>query len=262
MWHRQSEGDDYAIVAFASVILENLGRRGKPLRFLWYLLNIVLAFIVFPALILAKLDGSITASWGVVFVPVWLIFGLWCCLPCATRELANEVLDDGESMWYFWMISLVMLWTPLLCVLIMVVVRLDGKFIEAVLMFIPFYIADCLLIAVCCFACILAMVDEDGDDRAKEFSVAGSVCVCLATFLPLQIYASIYDNKNGEFPVDGTVAPLIAVMCLIVCVTCCGVWRLWKSSREENFSAAWSMRRCSCRRMRPNTPILPGADMV
>jgi hypothetical protein len=262
MWHRQSEGDDYAIVGFATVILDNLGSRGWTLRFLWCLINVVLAFIIFPALVLAKLNDSVTGSWGLVFVPVWLIFALWCCLPCATNELAHEVLDDRDAIWYVWIISLVVLWTPLLCVLIMVVVRLDGKFIAAALMFIPFYIADFLMIAVCCFVCILAMVDDDDDDRPKELAVASVLFVCLGTFLPLQIYASIYDDKNGEFPVVGTIAPLIAAMCLISCVSCYGVLRLWKSSREEHFSNAWSLSRCSCRRMRPSTPILPGADMV
>jgi hypothetical protein len=250
MWHRQSEGDNYAIAGFARVLLHDLGRRRQGAGFLWYLINLVLAFIIFPALILAKLDGSITASWGVVFVPVWLIFAFWCCFPCA-----HEMLDQ-EAIGYLFIYSLVVLWAPLLCVLIMVVVRLDGKFIEAGLIFVPFYIVDCMLAGVVCFIASIAIVERDG----RPLKIIAALCVCIAAFLPIPIYASFYDSKHGEFPVEGTMAPLIAAMCLLACVTCCGVWRLWKSSRAENFSNAWSLNRCSCRCLRTDTPNLPDME--
>ncbi|RYG54563.1 hypothetical protein EON66_06955, partial [archaeon] len=44
-------------------------------------------FIAFPLALVAKLDGWTDASWGVIFIPAWLAFGLWCCLPCPMSGL-------------------------------------------------------------------------------------------------------------------------------------------------------------------------------
>ena len=254
-WYQQDEGEDYTLGGIVNDGISRLARSrcGTVTRLGWVVANLLLAFVAFPALVYAKLDGLITASWPAVFTPVWLVFGLWCCMPPALSRL----MEERDAMWGVWSMTIIVLWAPLLTTLAMVVARLQGKAIEAVFIFIPLYVVDAGLLLMACVLCIIACVDDS--DRGMMLAILTGICTVLAIFLPAQILASIGDHATGSFPVLGTLVPLVVGMFIVALAACVSAVVACARSRAEHFTDAYSWAPWCCCLRRPRPTLLPGA---
>lgn len=108
-----------------------------------YLLNIIIFYLLLIILqlgmIIVKLTNSIPKSfrnsyqWGIVFIPLWLLFISYCLLPFSKFRI------DAGIFWF----GFNMIWIPLFIFFICLTVKLDhDSSIRIALILIPFYIIE------------------------------------------------------------------------------------------------------------------------
>lgn len=257
MWHNQDDGSERALGGlFAKAINDKMGDdTPRLLRFTWFVLVALLSFVVLPALLQAKLDGQITAHWAAIFSPVWIVSLLFCtCSACAVRKCFRD--SDMSIMLHIFGSFCFLL--PLIIVLVMLVVRLEGiKNIQLSLMFIPFWVADALMIAAgAVMAIALACCNDDDDEPELKVAACGLCCLPICFFLPFQIVGSVYDGLGKEIPAIGMMTPLVVLLFLLACGACGVMCALWSKSRSESFTDAYNLRAWRTGTARP--AIIPG----
>lgn len=210
---------------------------GKFLRGLWLVTFAVLGFIAFPVAVYAKLDGLIAVNWGVVFLPVWAVFFMWCCMPCVASHAVRN-----DSVWPVWATSILLAWVPLLAVLVMVVVRLQGKFITSALLLIPFWLVDAVTLLFAVVMTCLAPIDDDEDDRRMEARAAVALWAVLAAAIPAQVLCAFYDYREGAIRPLGILIPLLVDAVAIAAIAGFGARAVWRRSRETAFTDTYEAR--------------------
>jgi hypothetical protein len=94
-WRDQELGEKYNLVHYAQQLKKYRNgnrccRRSRPVMgcctYSWLLLA--------PILLVLKLEGVISASWPVVFIPLWMLLPLTCCLPWMG---VFPFADDGDG---------------------------------------------------------------------------------------------------------------------------------------------------------------------
>jgi hypothetical protein len=267
MCNRQDDGNDYTPWGFFRAWIEATkgGRSsGGCYTFFstaWMFLACLLAFVIFPICLWAKLSGRVDSNWAVVFLPVWFVFLLWCCTPCCSGRVVEEITGDSDdSVWGYWGVSLIALWAPLLATLAMVVARLEGKYIASALMFIPFWIVDACLLLFTIVIAIVAATDDDPDDKKREWTACGVMAGLLVMWLPAQITAAVYDSKYGYISPLGFCIPILLGLIVIGGFGCWCSFKLLQTSRRDSWSdvyraATWTRGGGN---LRGGAGILPG----
>jgi hypothetical protein len=218
-----------------------------------YLLSMLsLAFVIFPALILAKLTGQFKGTWHLVFVPLWLLFAGWCCIPWA----ATTALSVQERKKCFFL-SL-FLWLPIVVVCLILVFRLEGAEIRLASMLLPFWFLDFFWGG----GFILSVVAFFFRRRERGlFWLSVALGLPLGLGITSMVLGSISD-ANGRVDVIGFMAPMVAAASAAAVGACVLAVRLLRRERQNSFTESWeyvARHCCRCRRVtRP--PVLPGAD--
>lgn len=200
-------------------------------RSAWLGAILFLGFVAFPAALYLKLSGSVASNWGVVFLPVWLCFLLWCCYPCVMSTV-NE-----DFAWSSFAVSLFLTWAPLLAFCIMVVVRLNGRFIASAIISIPLWIVDAVLIMSSCIFAVFACVENSEDGRRVACYMFTSIMTLLLVFVPAQVIAAYGDAKQGAVDPLATGIPIAIGGCLLSLVGFLFMRAMWRRRAED--TSAW-----------------------
>lgn len=244
LWNGQDDASESTIFYFSRKIWNDVANRNKLkfcIRRTWFTCMALLVIVAVPLMICLKLQNILPESttWAVTFVPLWLALGCWCCVPYMAKRLFGGSLGDGGmvllmSMW---------LYLPLLIIAAIVAARLDGSYTQAALMFIPLWIVDAVILLVAGVLYVMSCCDSDRDDRPKELAGACVLTAILAIALPAEIIASVVDSRTGQFPVDGFLGPVVALVtilavlnCVCACILCC------KARSNSDFDDAYSPR--------------------
>jgi Transmembrane Fragile-X-F protein len=188
-------------------------------------------FILFAV----RLDGVITVSYGIVFIPLWLAFLGMCFAPC------TGWYNEAERVQFALFVA-VMILAPLLVFSILLVVRLDGDTgMKMQLVSIPFWVIYGFYLVVPLMVCICTGSQQLarklcnyhclGDCSYSEF--LHSVTVCFAAyviFLPLalfQIFLTLRDNDQTSISATSAFVPMLVWQSLL----CLGSWLLAASLR-------------------------------
>lgn len=147
--------------------------------------------VMAPILICAKLEGSITAGWGAVFVPLWILLSCGCLSVLA--GMCACVVEDEDESWSaapaLWMASI-----PFLITLAIAAARLDGKEIQARYMFVPFFIMA-IVAALAVLGLLLALFSED-NDRGKLVAAGLLIAVIIIGPAISEIKMSMEDGSS------------------------------------------------------------------
>lgn len=118
----------------------------------------VLALV--PTLIVMKLEGQISGSWGAAMTPLWILLGCGCLLPFTGAFAA--CFDDDDDDRNGVAASLFCVGIPIIVTLALLAARLQGTFIPLKYLFIAFYIVDIFLLVGVCGFCCNACCSEEG----------------------------------------------------------------------------------------------------
>ena len=108
---------------------------------------IVILSLIQAVLIILRLSPSISNfSWGIVFIPIWIYFFLFCLLPLpSTFEVDPSVF----------MLCTICFWIPLLIFFILLAIKLDcyqnANNIKYVYILIPFWIIEGIILLMSIF---------------------------------------------------------------------------------------------------------------
>lgn len=261
--YKQTDGDEYTpfgfLVAWWEAAKSGVSGCFAVVATSWLFLFVLLGFVIFPICLWAKLSGRVDPSWAVIFLPVWFIFLLYCCVPCCCSKPFEELTgDNDDSIWGGWGVSLVALWAPLLATLAMVVARLEGKTIAASLLFIPLWIVDACLLLFAVVIAIVAATDDDEEASKKEWRTCGLMAFLLAMWLPAQITAAVFDAKYGHLSPLGFCLPILLGLIVVAVAGCWAAARLLRLSRRDNFSDTYRWESWTKEPSRGGAGILPG----
>ncbi|KAH9111747.1 hypothetical protein LEN26_009402 [Aphanomyces euteiches] len=122
--------------------------------------------LIFAVLVGLKVDDTLSSSWGLVFLPVWIAIGLSLWSTIRGIQSAARLAEDDQVDWR----SLVCIgvgWVIFLSPFIVLAFRLEDSF-SSMYVLLPWFIlaGGLLLVLGFCLCCVLRVPQEDSDEGA------------------------------------------------------------------------------------------------
>ncbi|KAI8149103.1 hypothetical protein BJV82DRAFT_663439 [Fennellomyces sp. T-0311] len=136
----------------------------------------VLRIILF-VLIATRIDNTITCSWGIVFIPLYLVAVkyiaqlAWSYVVFSRLSAQPELQHQGKVTVMLGVVALVIVGTLAYALIGLIARRLDGNFVKMANVFVPIFIALSFLFccAGCCLPCMLMVSSvADVEDLEQE----------------------------------------------------------------------------------------------
>jgi len=176
--YKDAAESEYGCMPFSSNVVI---RTNKRLRVLSLLLPVSL--LLFTVFLNLRLADSIQWHYGLVFMPIWVIFALLIDL---LRPRLLEA-DQRRALVSFWMFLL----SPLLVFSVLVCLRLQGTYMPLQYVFIPFWVVESIFTFLPFLASLAAFAHHLHWIRWNDTDARHAVYACMFSvvlFLPLIVF--------------------------------------------------------------------------
>ena len=163
-----------------------------------------------------------TLPWGLVFLPIWCLFAVFCTVPF------TKCISEGSVF----ILGVVLFWIPLFILFVCLTVKLDGEdnntkagSMRLALIFMPFWVIEAFFMTASLAFLLFGihrlragLLDRIDEHLGLFFS---SWCI-LAPFALFQAFLSVRDDElsgaKGNISVADSVAAILIILCwLFVC---------------------------------------------